>query len=129
MPLKGIPHLLSPDLLHALASMGHSDEIVLADSNFPSESVARANGARLIPCDGLAIPKLLRHILKVFPLDEYVEKPVALMDRTDSDKAKGLEVPIWKEYQEILGKDVSVEMVERFAFYERAKKAFAIVRK
>ncbi|CAF1260078.1 unnamed protein product [Rotaria sp. Silwood1] len=128
MPLKGIPHLISPELLYALASMGHGDEIVLADSNFPSESIARANGARLILCDGLPIPKLLRQILKLFPLDQYVAKPIALMDLVDDDKKKGLDVPIWNEYKEIVGNDVQFEMVERFQFYERSKKCFAIVR-
>ncbi|CAF5182271.1 unnamed protein product, partial [Rotaria magnacalcarata] len=100
MPLNRIPLLISPELLYALASMGHGDEIVLADSNFPSESVARANGARLILCDGLPIPKLLRHILKLFPLDQYVPQPVALMDLVDNDKSKGLQVPIWEQYKQ-----------------------------
>ncbi|CAM4799964.1 unnamed protein product [Rotaria magnacalcarata] len=127
MPLNRIPLLISPELLYALASMGHGDEIVLADSNFPSESVARANGARLILCDGLPIPKLLRHILKLFPLDQYVPQPVALMDLVDNDKSKGLQVPIWEQYKQIVGNNVQFEMVERFQFYERAKKAFAIV--
>jgi L-fucose mutarotase len=129
MPLKGIPPAISPELLYALASMGHGDEIVLADSNFPSNSIAGANGARLIACDGLPIPKLLRQILKLFPLDQYVAEPVALMDLVDSDKTKGLEVPIWNEYKQIVGDDVKFEMVERFQFYERAKKCFAVVRK
>jgi L-fucose mutarotase len=109
--------------------MGHGDEIVLADSNFPSESIARANGARLISCDGLPVPKLLRQILKLFPLDQYVTEPVALMDLVDDDKKKGLDVPIWNEYKQIVGKDVQFQMVERFEFYERAKKCFAVVRK
>ena len=129
MPLKGIPPSISPELLYALASMGHGDEIVLADSNFPSDSVARANGARLISCDGLPIPKLLKQILKLFPLDQYVSAPVALMDLVDDDKKKGLEVPIWNEYKQIVGNEVQFEMVERFAFCERAKKCFAVVRK
>jgi L-fucose mutarotase len=129
MPLKGIPHLISPELLYALASMGHGDEIVLADSNFPSESIARTNGARLILCDGVPIPKLLRQILKLFPLDQYTAQPVALMDLVDSDKKKGLDVPIWNEYKQLVGQDVQFEMVERFQFYERAKTCFAVVRK
>jgi L-fucose mutarotase len=129
MPLKGIPPSISPELLYALASMGHGDEIVLADSNFPSDSIARANGARLIVADGLPIPRLLRQILKLFPLDQYVAAPVALMDLVDNDKQKGLEVPIWNEYKQIVGDDVQFEMVERFQFYERAKQCFAVVRK
>jgi len=128
MPLKGIPSLISPELLYALASMGHGDEIVLADSNFPSESVAKASGARLILCDGLPIPRLLKQILKLFPLDQYVAQPVGLMDLVDNDKKKGLQVPIWQEYKQIVGDDVQFEMIERFEFYERAKKAFAIIR-
>jgi L-fucose mutarotase len=95
MPLKGISPVISPELLYTLALMGHGDEIVLADSNFPAESTARAHGARLIPCDGLPIPKLLRHILKLLPLDAYVAEPVALMDLVESDRQKGLNVPIW----------------------------------
>jgi L-fucose mutarotase len=129
MPLKGVPPSISPELLYALASMGHGDEIVLADSNFPSDSIARANGARLIVADGLPIPRLLKQILKLFPLDQYVAQPVALMDLVDNDKKKGLEVPIWNEYKQIVGDDVQFEMVERFDFYERAKKCFAVVRK
>lgn len=128
MPLKGIPPLISPELLYALASMGHGDEIVLADSNFPSDSIAHANGARLIVCDGLPIPRLLRQILKLFPLDQYVAQPVGLMDLVDNDKKKGLQVPIWNEYKQIVGDDVQFEMIERFQFYERAKKCFAVVR-
>lgn len=128
MPLKGIPPLISPELLYALASMGHGDEIVLADSNFPSDSIARANGARLIVCDGLPIPRLLKQILKLFPLDQYVAQPVGLMDLVDNDKKKGLQVPIWNEYKQIVGDDVQFEMIERFQFYERAKKCFAVVR-
>ncbi|CAF4375673.1 unnamed protein product, partial [Adineta steineri] len=79
-------------------------------------------------CDGLPIPRLLRQILKLFPLDQYVTEPVALMDLVDNDKKKGLDVPIWNEYKQIVGNNVQFEMVERFQFYERAKKCFAVVR-
>ncbi|CAF0754278.1 unnamed protein product [Didymodactylos carnosus] len=112
--------------------MGHGDEIVLADANFPSESIARANGAELICCDGVNIPKLLKHVLRLFPLDAYVKQPVALMDLVQDDKNKRLEVPIWQEYQTIVNESekhtVQFEMMDRFEFYDRAKKAFAIVR-
>ena len=74
--LKGIDPIISPDLLHALASMGHGDLLVLADANFPSSSVAAANGAKLIHADGHSVSDLLRGILKLVPLDTQVDEPV-----------------------------------------------------
>jgi len=130
MPLKGIPVILSPDLLHCLASAGHGDEILLADTHFPSSSICR-HGPKEIRADGHNIPQLLTAIMQLMPLDQYVVSPVALMDRVDSDKAKDLAVPVWSKYEDIINKAenkaVGIEYVERFAFYERAKTAFAIV--
>jgi L-fucose mutarotase len=104
--------------------MGHGDEIVLADANFPAASHAQ----RLIRCDGLPIPELLEAIMKLLPLDTYVEHPAALMQVVPGDD---VETPIWKRYHEILAPYVSVgnpfEEVGRFTFYERAMKAYAIV--
>ena len=120
--LKGIPSILSPELLKTLMEMGHGDEIVLADGNFPAAS----NAQRLIRLDGHGIPKILDAMLKLFPLDEYVEKPVALMAVTPGDPY----VPEIKEvYRQIIAKHdtAAAEDIERFAFYERAKKAYAIV--
>merc|ERR1712189_114470 len=128
--LKNIPRILSPELLSVLARMGHGDEIVLADANFPSASVAKA-GPELVRADGHGIPGLLKGILFLFPLDTYVDHPVALMDPVPGDKAWGLKTPIWDEYKKIVneteGKTIDVALVERFEFYERAKKAFAVV--
>jgi L-fucose mutarotase len=122
--LKGIPAILSPELLKVLMEMGHSDEVVISDGNFPAASHAQ----RLIRCDGHPIPELLDAILKVFPLDSYVEKPTALMQVVPGDN---METPIWKQYQEIIHKhellEEPFEYVERFEFYERAKRAYAIV--
>ncbi|MFC4301917.1 L-fucose mutarotase [Cohnella boryungensis] len=122
--LKGISSLISPELLKILMEMGHSDEIVLADGNFPGASHAQ----RLIRADGHGIPELLDAILKLFPLDQYVDKPVALMQVMPGDT---VETPIWSAYGEIIeartGLQAPFEEVERFAFYERAKKAYAIV--
>ncbi|MGG6312675.1 L-fucose mutarotase [Paenibacillus macerans] len=122
--LKGISGLLSPELLKILMEMGHSDEIVLADGNFPAASHAR----RLVRCDGHGIPGLLKAILPLFPLDAYVDRPVSLMAVTPGDP---VETPVWDEYREIVGRfhqaDDPFEEVERFAFYERAKQAYAIV--
>lgn len=127
--LKGIPSLLSPELLYALAKMGHGDELVLADANFPVSSVCKC-GPIEIRADGLQIPALLEAILKLFPLDTYVRSPAAVMDLVDSDKECGLQTPVWTTYIQMIkqaGSQASLETVERFAFYERAKKAFAVV--
>lgn len=122
--LKNISSLLSPELLKILMEMGHGDELVIADGNFPAASIAQ----RLIRADGHGVPELLEAILKLFPLDIYSEKPVALMQIVPGDT---VETPIWDEYDKILKasgeKFDGFENVERFAFYERAKNAYAVV--
>ncbi|QJD82198.1 RbsD/FucU family protein [Cohnella herbarum] len=122
--LIGISSLISPELLKVLMEMGHSDEIVIADGNFPGASHAQ----RLIRADGHGIPELLDAILRLFPLDPYVDKPVALMQVMPGDT---VETPIWNTYGEIIesrtGNKAPFEEVERFAFYERAKKAYAVI--
>lgn len=121
--LKGIPHIISPDLLKILMEMGHGDEIVIGDGNFPAAS----NAKRLVRMDGHGITQVLDAILQLFPLDSYVEYPIALMQVTPGDPV----VPIiWDEYREIIKKYESgakIETVERFTFYERARNAYAIV--
>ncbi|KAM6186718.1 fucose mutarotase isoform 1-T1 [Rhynchocyon petersi] len=127
--LKGVPALLSPELLYALARMGHGDEIVLADANFPTSSLCQC-GPLEIRADGLGIPQLLEAVLKLLPLDTYVEIPAAVMELVPSDQTRGLQTPVWKQYESLLhqaGCTKPLEKVERFAFYERAKKAFAVV--
>ncbi|KAM9847465.1 fucose mutarotase isoform 1-T1 [Aulostomus maculatus] len=133
--LKGIPAVLSPELLYALAKMGHGDELVLADANFPASSIC-ACGPKEIRADvchfysGLGISELLEAVLKLLPLDTYVPSPAAVMDLVASDKQRGLAVPVWDTYTQLLGQAGSqapLQKVERFAFYERAKKAFAVV--
>ena len=125
--LKGIPKILSPELLKVLAEMGHSDRIVLGDGNFPAESIGR--NAIVIHCDGHGIPELLDAILQLFPLDTYVEHPVELMEVMPGDP---VETPIWDTYQEIIARhdtraNAAVGTVERFAFYDRARTAYAVV--
>ncbi|XP_049927754.1 fucose mutarotase [Epinephelus moara] len=127
--LRGIPSVISPELLYALAKMGHGDELVLADANFPASSIC-ACGPKEIRADGLGIPQLLEAILKLLPLDTYVPSPAAVMDLVDSDKWRCLPVPVWDTYTQLLGQAGSqapLEKVERFDFYERAKKAYAVV--
>ncbi|KRE49621.1 L-fucose mutarotase [Paenibacillus sp. Soil522] len=122
--LIGISKLISPELLKVLSEMGHSDEIVLADGNFPAASHAE----RLIRADGHNVPELLDAILRLFPLDQYVAKPAALMQVVPGDT---VQTPIWEQYRSIIeehtGLSEPFEQVGRFAFYERAKKAYAII--
>ncbi|MBE7023453.1 MAG: fucose isomerase [Ruminococcaceae bacterium] len=125
--LKGIPAILSPELLKVLCEMGHSDTIVIADGNFPSETIGK--DAIVVRADGHGVPELLEAILKVFPLDTYVEKPVSLMQVTPGDP---VETPIWDVYKKLVSEaddrgDVVFAEVERFEFYERAKKAYAVI--
>jgi L-fucose mutarotase len=122
--LKGVPNIISPELLKILMEMGHGDEIVLADGNFPAASVAR----RLVRADGHNIPELLEAVLKFFPLDTYVDSAVTLMAVVPGDNVKPT---IWEKYRGIIKKSgeefKDFEMVERFTFYERAAKAYAVV--
>lgn len=124
--LKGIPAILTPELLKVLAEMGHGDEIVLADGNFPAESMGK-DGV-VIRADGHTVPEILDAVLQLIPLDQYVKEPAALMEVVPGDNVKPV---IWEEYRSLLNKHgenpQAVEMMERFAFYERAKKAYAIV--
>ncbi|GFO02574.1 L-fucose mutarotase [Plakobranchus ocellatus] len=130
MPLRGIPNEISPELLKTLAEMGHGDEIILADAHFPTASIC-THGPRHLRADGLGAAVLLRGIMKLLPLDQYVDCPVARMELVPSDQKKNLPTPIWDTYQSILDEaensKVKIEYVERFAFYDRAKTAFAIV--
>jgi L-fucose mutarotase len=126
--LKGIPPILSPKLLKVLAEMGHGDELVIGDGNFPAASVAQ----RLVRADGHGVPELLDAILGLFPLDSFVERPAALMAVVKNDgQSSGPEPPIWAKYREILRRHEpefkDFELVERFAFYDRAREAYAVL--
>ncbi len=122
--LKNIPPIFSPELLKILMEMGHGDEIVLADGNFPAAALAQ----RLVRCDGQGVPDLLEAILKFFPLDTYVDQPVVLMNIASGDPTQPA---IWDVFEAILKKSGEpfsyFQYLERFGFYERAAKAYAIV--
>ena len=127
--LKGIPKILSPELLKVLCEMGHSDRLVIADGNFPAASMGK--NAIVIRMDGHGAADVLKAILEVFPLDTYVEHPVNLMELMPGDVGK-IETPIWDEYADIVtANDARGENafghIERFEFYEEAKKAYAII--
>ena len=127
--LKGIPKIISPELLKVLSEMGHSDRIVIADGNFPAESMGK--NAIVIRADGHGIPELLDAILTVFPLDSYTDKPAVLMQLMDRDVGR-VETPIWDEYKAIIAKHdergaAALGNIDRFDFYEEAKKCYAII--
>lgn len=92
--LKGIPEILSPELLKVLCEMGHSDRLVIADGNFPVMSMGK--NAHIIRMDGHGVPEILDAILRVFPLDTYIEKPVNLMEVMPGDD---VQTPIWDVYK------------------------------
>ena len=125
--LKGVPQILSPEMLKVLCEMGHGDRIVIADGNFPSESVGK--NAIVLRCDGHGVPEILDAILKLFPLDTNVEHPANLMEVTPGDD---VETPIWDTYKELVAKydergEKAFGTIERFAFYDEARTAYAIV--
>ncbi|MCR5791116.1 MAG: fucose isomerase [Lachnospiraceae bacterium] len=125
--LKGIPKILSPELLMVLNEMGHSDRLVIGDGNFPAESMGK--DCIVIRCDGHGVPELLDAILTVFPLDTYVEHPVNLMEVMPGDN---VETPIWDTYKEIVKKhdergEKAIGQIERFQFYEETKTCYAIL--
>lgn len=127
--LKGIPKILSPELLKVLCEMGHSDTLCIGDGNFPAETMGK--NAIVIRADGHDVPALLDAILQVFPIDTYVDKPVTLMELTPGDVGK-VETPIWDEYKRIVAKydtrgAEAVGNMERFAFYEAAKKCYCVI--
>ena len=122
--LKGIPSVLSPELLRILMEMGHGDEIVIADGNFPSAAIAQ----RLIRLDGHGVTEILDAVMKFFPLDTYTPEPIGLMAVVLGDDVKPV---IWEDYKSVINKyepeNCKIEFIERFDFYERAKKAYAVI--
>jgi len=117
--LKGISPVVSPDLLKTLAEMGHGDEIVIADAHFPGHTF----NSRVLRADGLDADQLLAGIIPLFELDAYAT-PVIMMEAVPGDT---LDPAVEARYRKALGYDGIIERVERFAFYERAKKAYAVV--
>lgn len=122
--LIGISPLMSPELLSALYRMGHGDELVLADAHFPGETC----NARVIRADGLRVPALLDAILPLFPLDTYVQSPVFMMEAVPGDTP---DPDVERAYREAIDRHwphtPAIARLERFAFYEQAKQAFAVV--
>ncbi len=117
--LKGISPAISPDLLKTMAEMGHGDEIVISDAHFPGHTF----NERVIRADGIGADVLLAGMIPLFELDSY-SVPVVMMEAVPGDS---LDPSVEAKYRKALGYDGEIERVERFAFYERAKKAYAVV--
>ncbi len=121
--LKGISPVVSPELLKVLAEMGHGDEIVFADAHFPGHLFARLGDVPVLRADGIQADKLLAGIIPLFELDSYAT-PVVMMSAVPGDV---LDPTVEQAYRSALGYEGKIEQMERYAFYERAKKAYAIV--
>ena len=120
--LKNVPKIISPELLKVLCEMGHGDEIVIGDANFPAET----NGKRVVRADGLKGPELLEAILQLIPLDTYSQENIILMQTTNGDPTP----EIWAVYKQRAEKqDPNVRMgfLERNEFYNRSRNAYAVV--
>ena len=122
--LRGLNPILSPDLLYILRAMGHGDDIVIADANFPAESM----GQQVVRLDGLSATDVLEAVLSIMPLDSFVDDPATTMQVVDDPEATP---PVVEAFQKIVetvaDNPVPMCSIERFTFYDRAKAAFAIV--
>ena len=121
--LKSLDPLLSPDLLQVLAAMGHGDELAIVDANFPATALARC----LVRLDGIEAPRALEAVLTLLPLDDFVAAPLAVMQDPNAKE----DPPVIAAFRQIAraaeGHEVTLEAVDRFAFYERARGAFAVL--
>lgn len=128
--LKGIDPIINADLIHALMLMGHGDQLVLCDINHPAQTIARQTTyGHLIDVSGCGLERAAEAVLRLFPLDTFVEAPVKRMQVVGDPQGQA---PIFATMQTVIdrseGRPVLIEPLERFAFYEAAKKSFAIVR-
>ena len=123
--LKNVNKLVSPELIKVLCEMGHGDEIVIADGNFPSENF----GKRVIRADGISGTEMLNAVLSLIPLDTYSDPNMILMRLMKCDEGK-IDPQIWKEYEKIAKENddnVKIGNIDRFEFYDRAKDAYAVI--
>jgi len=127
--LKNLDPLLNADVLHALRAMGHGDELVLCDTNFPADAVARSTTlGRLLHIDGVDAPRAARAILSVLPLDTFVEQPALRMEVVGKpDEIPPVQAELQAEVNRAEGRVWTMGGVERFAFYERARKAYCVI--
>jgi L-fucose mutarotase len=127
--LKSIDPILNADVLYALRAMGHGDDLVLCDTNFPADAVARQTVlGRLLCIDNVTAARAAGAVLSVLPLDSFVEKPTLRMEIVGQpDEIPPVQLEVQKEIDAALGRPLSMGSVERFAFYERAKNAYCVI--
>lgn len=128
--LKNIPDCITPELIKVLHEMGHGDKLVIGDANFPAASISGAKNHINIRCDGHRGTEILDAILSLMPLDNFIDKPVTIMDKMAEHK--DLPTPVWDEFADIVKKyddrgDSAIRYIDRFDFYEEAKDAYAVV--
>ncbi|WP_244817398.1 RbsD/FucU family protein [Caballeronia sp. Lep1P3] len=128
--LKNIDPLLNADILYALAAMGHGDEVVICDANFPGDSVARQTVlGKLLRIDGASAPRVVRAVLSVMPLDSFVDDPAGRMEVVgDAAALPAVQREAQSEVDRAEGRTLPFAPIERFEFYERAKKAYCVIR-
>lgn len=127
--LKSIDPALNADVLYALRSMGHGDDLVICDTNFPADSVARQTVlGRLLRIDNVTAARAARAILSVMPLDSFVEHPALRMEMADKPtEVLPVQAEVQKEIDAAEGKPLPMGSIERFAFYDLAKKAYCVI--
>ncbi|MSR58167.1 MAG: fucose isomerase [Planctomycetaceae bacterium] len=122
--LKHIPGIVSPDLMLVLMQMGHGDELVIADGNYPADS----NAQRIVRADGHGAMPLVEAILKFLPIDTFVDDVAVVMRPVDANAA---EPPIWNDFRRLLraaeGREIVLTQIDREAFYHRSRSAYAVV--
>lgn len=127
--LKNLDPLLNADVLHALRAMGHGDELVICDANFPADSVARATVlGKPLRLDGVDAARAIRAVLSVMPLDTFVEHPALRMEVVgEPNTIPAVQREAQAEVDAAEGRSVPFASIERFAFYERAKRAYCVI--
>jgi L-fucose mutarotase len=127
--LKNVDPLLNADVLYALRAMGHGDDLIICDANFPADSVARATVlGKLLRIDGADAPRAIRSVLSVLPLDTFVDDPALRMEVVgEPNTIPAVQREAQAELNAAEGRELPFKSIERFAFYERARKAYCVI--
>ncbi|VAW21068.1 L-fucose mutarotase [hydrothermal vent metagenome] len=127
--LKSIDPVLNADVLFALKSMGHGDELIIADTNFPADSIARQTRlSRLLRIENVSAARAVKAVLSLMPLDSFVDQPALRMQIVDNpDDILPVQTEVQAEVDAAEGRHLPLGSIERFAFYERAKNAYCVI--